>query len=379
MFFLLGHSDATSNLTFCLLAVKMMDPTMHFGGIGKYVYKHVFFLCIAVSVSHGQIPMEFYVDGNNLRETGHRHYTTWSNGNGDRLVCSTYTFVQPKVGIYQQNEKVNGDYNTDAYTNLNGYSTFTAPKGIYTCRIEAVSVSNDGHKLTYNLESKLQLIRTSRSFCATNKGRSGFIREEIVMICNGGNNYRWKDEEDEYDRELRVFLSREIVNEYICVNRNNGNEVCDLTDFTVLPSLTVQIMPTSFTSDSEVLNFTCTSSPPRLLYWRVLGSNGDILDLDQPGASLKVDTNITIEQSVGNTSIFISEDVPGGNEIYAVICFTYQTKTKAAGARLLPFTKMSRFVTDSPKVTKERSTRTTDFFLMEKMERQLVVLYTQLK
>lgn len=337
-----------------------MDPTMHFGEIKKSFYKQVFFFCIAVSVVHGQIQMEFYVDGNNIRETGFRHYTTWGNDNGGRyVVCSTYTSVQLKIAIYQHNAKVSGENCTDVYTNLNEYTTSTAPEGIYTCRIEAVAVSNDGHKLIYNLASKLHLTRSSSgsSFCATNKGQSGFIGEEIVMICSGNN--RWKDKEDNYyGRELDVFLSREVVNEYICVNRNNGNEVCNLTNFTVLPSLTVQIMPTSFTSDSEVLNFTCTSSPPRLLYWSVLGSNGDILDLDQHGASLKVDTNIDIEQSVGKTTLLISEEVPGENEIYAVICFTYQTNTKAAGASLVPLNKTSRLVTDSPKVTEERSTMT---------------------
>lgn len=118
-----------------------------------------------------------------------------------------------------------------------------------------------------------------------------------------------------------------------------------MVNFNIYPSLEVDITPSFYSADSKVLEFYCKCTPPRLLYWKVFGSNGDILDLDHYRTSISVDTNITIKQYAGETSLKISEAVAGGNGIHTVVCTTYETTiTKSVLARLVQPKRNAGFI-----------------------------------
>lgn len=282
------------------------------------------FFCI-LTLSQGQVPFDFDVDGRDLIVTGIRNYTVWNSATA-KIFCSTYPIVPVDIKILKNSTEVEDDTEKDMYSKEFTTSASEVTEGNYTCRIKFVSTE---HKLLYILNTKLQINRAAKtSFCATSVGDSGFEGEEVILICNGRNN-RWIPGQES---EVHIDLYRDEIDKYKC--RNNQREVCNLSNVRIFSSLDVQITSTLHSKESGVTTLSCKSTPPRLLYWRVWGENGDILDLEKYNSSLKVGTNITINQTTGETSLLISEAVPGGNGIYAVECFTYDTKTKVASVHI---------------------------------------------
>ncbi|KAJ8031350.1 hypothetical protein HOLleu_28055 [Holothuria leucospilota] len=185
-----------------------------------------------------------------------------------------------------------------------------------TCHVRGLSSALDKHRLLYILQSNLAVKATEERFCTTNVGPSGYFEEDITLLC------KWNSVRV---RPNPISLDEETIEEYPCQS-HESIKVCNLSmlKFNIYPFLEVEVTPPFFLEESNVLEFFCKSTPPRLLYWKVFGSNGDILDLDHYRTSISVDTNVTIKQYAGETTIRISEAVAGGNGF--LVNKVYETK-----------------------------------------------------
>lgn len=73
------------------------------------------------------------------------------------------------------------------------------------------------------------------------------------------------------------------------------------------------------------------------MYWSIVGTRGDLLgysNLKYNNVTI-VDTNVSIVQEAGWTSLRITEAIAGGNGIEKVICFTYGTQVALATAKIV--------------------------------------------
>lgn len=281
-------------------------------------------------VGRGQEQLKFTVQGERTSKTGIRQYTT-SQANASRKVeCSTSLNVwnvSAELTLLKDKVKINGVSDKHSSYISKTFNNSGEIEGNHTCRLNIKFEAHGRIYLFYTSEEDLFVQRrTNAEQCTTDVGQTGFEGEKVALICTRGKiaNKRKRTPEPE------VSLSYPAIRSYSCDSRNNK---CNFSRIQILPFLKVEISPSSFTSNSY-LEFTCTSTPTRLMYWGAWGANGDILDLDQHNTSLLVDTNITIKHVAEKSILYIAEAIPGGNGIYAVFCYTYETKMKVAAAHL---------------------------------------------
>ncbi|KAJ8040954.1 hypothetical protein HOLleu_15415 [Holothuria leucospilota] len=111
----------------------------------------------------------------------------------------------------------------------------------------------------------------------------------------------------------------------------SGRELtCSLPALLVSHLLHINLSYTTNRNESEytVMEFFCSSTPPRLMYWIVVGVDGNLLDMDDLNHTMKVNTTVNITQSTGETHLRIWEAIPGGNGIHTVMCYTYDTESR---------------------------------------------------
>lgn len=189
---------------------------------------------------------------------------------------------------------------------------------------------------SYNIESIVEVIMGDRLHCLSDAGDHGVFGEIIKLRCDGvRGSLGWKSTRRSYIK--RLLETDGFSKSEACINFKQSNDVCQSPKIKVLPSIQVEISPVNFTSEMKVLEFNCTSYPPRLMYWSIVSSHGDLLsynNLKYNNATL-VNTSILILQSAGWTSLRITEATAGGNDIKRVVCYTYNTNVKQATSLLV--------------------------------------------
>ncbi|PIK33518.1 hypothetical protein BSL78_29668 [Apostichopus japonicus] len=222
-------------------------------------------------------------------------------------------------------------------------------EGKYTCSVNISQQTAHGVAYTYTMKRTFQIRQASVIACKSRVGTTVILQEVLTFLCVG-NNISWNR-----NNMIRASFTISQTNTDVSCGKYENNtwvETC-ATEIIVKP-LEIEILPKHFTSSTPLLQFNCSSYPPRLMYWAVYSTNGNLLDAGNQNQAILVNTTISIDQSIGFTSISITEDIPGGNDIQEVICLTYDTQMAVAIAHLV--------TDDSPPVTDNfhQSTSTTD-------------------
>ena len=118
--------------------------------------------------------------------------------------------------------------------------------------------------------------------------------------------------------------------------------------------LVLNISNATVSSDSSVMEFVCTSNPPRLLHRKAFGIHGNILDVDNLSHSTRDNTSVKITQIPGMTSVQIWERISGGNGIYTLISSAYDSEVRIVAIQALS-TRNSDLENDSVNPAREQA------------------------
>ncbi|KAJ8030850.1 hypothetical protein HOLleu_27387 [Holothuria leucospilota] len=256
-----------------------------------------------------QDQLKFKLQGRKTFKTGIRQYTTFQANTSRDVVCSTSLNVwnvSPEFTLLKEKVKINDVSDKHLSSISQKFHNSEEIKGNYSCRLNIKFEAHGRIYLSYTREENFNVQRrVNAEQCTTDVGQAGFEGERVTLICTRG-----KIRNKRKALVPNVNLSYRAIRSYSCVTGDIWNTTCDFSSIQIFPFLKVEISPSLFTSDSR-LEFTCTSTPTRLMYWGVWGSNGDILNLDQYNTSLLVDTNITIKHVAQKSILHIAEAIPG--------------------------------------------------------------------
>ncbi|PIK57197.1 hypothetical protein BSL78_05896 [Apostichopus japonicus] len=205
----------------------------------------------------------------------------------------------------------------------------------YTCRakflvthLAAVNESRCHSTIDSEVEVKFESY-----LVASTVGLSVYAGEEIAIVCKGITYYYNRmckfQEGKSYTSVTRVPINGlaelDIECEWGYTSWKFYHKCVNIQPaFQFASQLQLSLQPFNFSNDGTTLEFNCTSFPPRLMRWTIITANGDILDFSSYDI-IKVSINTTITQRPGETILNIEEASPGGNDILAVRCSTYDT------------------------------------------------------
>ncbi|KAJ8030793.1 hypothetical protein HOLleu_27303 [Holothuria leucospilota] len=311
----------------------------------------------------GQREVEINVDGKSVLRTDIRTYTIHRDSyyrHGDDMksltvTCNSLVSVLSTLSLFRNNDllKHSSTYNIDTkvakvfkYTSEN----MSSLAGTYICRIDFARRDVNGSLFSYSMESKINIeIQTASSICASSIGYSGYLGENGILYCHPNNiiyfeySYQgqWRISPGSYEPLGFTISSYYDDFRMKCYHRINNtrqlSENCRSRNFTLYRFLSLELSQSHDIGNFSSIEFICKSKPPRLMYWEIVGEKGNILDLYQSNRSFHVEGNITIKDSVGNTSIRLSGSILTNKNIHTVLCSTYATRARVvASASLRP-------------------------------------------
>lgn len=250
------------------------------------------------------------------------------------ISCLSLFQVPSTISLFKNDTILNVDSNFTGNTVVTKFkydrTNVTHLHGVYTCRFQYSLNTNEGSNFEYFIEREVYINTTAESesaLCASSIGFLGYFGEKVSLLCKAVSHSveaRFFQTLWLKSQSLQIKLLQN--NTFQCALEKYDDYLCS-RDFTVLPTLEVEISPENFILSTRVLEFSCNSSPPRLLYWEIIGDDGNILDLTTTGYPEARVINITIKQEAGRSSLRIStlvkEKIDLG--IQKVVCYAYGT------------------------------------------------------
>lgn len=306
-----------------------MDTTTFFAG---------FLLCLSIGRCHSYGEMlNIGVKGNFAVKTGIQKYTIYKGPSDTEVnevivTCSTPLFVPANISLIKDNEIIAENYTFGKEIRviksyLNQISDAT---GIFTCRLSIALYNTNGSFMEYTIASKLEINFLDKKYiCGSSIGSSGYLGERVSLTCEGVyRNFalNWSNMSSPHE----IILTSPYLGLECGYRRGEyWRSICLPPSIKIHQILSVALSLLNKTFDSSVTGYICRSTPARLMKWEVIGSCGNILNFENMHLSTKFGTKINITQSFGETYLWISESVPGGNGIQKIICSTYDTTANA--------------------------------------------------
>ncbi|KAJ8040953.1 hypothetical protein HOLleu_15414 [Holothuria leucospilota] len=268
-----------------------------------------------------------------VAKTGIRAYTVKKNWNEDVLItCSSQVSVRATVSLLNKY----GEIIKTGATSENGATVamlrVNNPDERYRCVLNiSKTVSSDSYS-EFFVSSEVEITTLySNIFCSSSIGNEGYVGESVTLTCKVGYYYDYCYFWEDTNKKVLETVITENFPEHSCTCPDYSHwQTCPLS-ISVSRSiyLNVSVIVNGTKSNTDfVMEFLCTSTPPRLIYWKVFGTYGNLLDFDNIDQQVNVNTTVNITQSPGETLLRISETVPGGNGIHTVMCSTYDTEKR---------------------------------------------------
>ncbi|XP_071838827.1 uncharacterized protein [Apostichopus japonicus] len=322
--------------------------------------------------------LDVQVQGNNVVKSGVRQYTAYGSYSWNISInCALISgLLQPEEVFILQNRQII-QYLT--IKDSNSFATIwskrfptksTRTNNVlekYTCRAlfnksYALAVSERRVRTTIDIEVEVKFVREVPGI-SSSVGSIVYAGEQISIAC--GNRYTTCEFRPELSSTSMTHVPSNGQSTVTCdwegyyyYNYYSGYQKCETRQLNldIINQLQLSLTPFNFTKDGTTLKFNCTSFPPRLMRWTIITANGDMLDFSSFDV-IKVSINTTITQRPGETILNIKEASPGGNDILAVRCSTYDTLAQVDVTSHRVITEdndVKTTVTYKPKTTAEK-------------------------
>ncbi|KAJ8039602.1 hypothetical protein HOLleu_17377 [Holothuria leucospilota] len=286
--------------------------------------------------SHLGVIVNIDVDGRDVVKTGIREYTFADSNYEVTIKCSA--LISSAANIFLLNST--GQPIISNVSSTNGIAVVTEtlrqPEGKYYCLLNIPIWSLNDSYSELVMSSEVDIIRESvLPLYASSVGNSGYVGERAFLYFTkvGRLVYSCNDEESS-KKETEIFIDENFPEETCVCYYSEPFFQCSVLRLSVYPFLNINIFAENVTLDSSVMEFSCNSTPPRLMYWKVFGSHGNLFDFDNIDHSISVNITVNITQSPGKTTLRIWETFPGSNGIHTVMCSTYADTDKRVVASL---------------------------------------------
>lgn len=293
----------------------------------------------AAQLCQSHLILNIKVSGRFVVKTGIRAYTVSSRIDRTShviITCSSRDTFPSKVSLWKDHEPINESFtfsaNSLTYVKYYNKSTVNQLAGNYHCALNILTRASNNSNFEFFLWSEAE-IRANRDIplCTSSIGEVGYVGERAVLKCTKfyiDENCNW----DEWSSNIHLSVLEKSLSRMscTCIFPNGWVSTCSLPALSVSHLLHINLSYTynDTSSDYHVMEFLCSTTPPRLMYWIVVGVDGNLLDMDDLNHSVKVHTSVNITQSTGETSLRIWEAIPGGNGIHTVMCYTYDTESR---------------------------------------------------
>ncbi|KAJ8040955.1 hypothetical protein HOLleu_15416 [Holothuria leucospilota] len=283
-----------------------------------------------------QLIVNIQVLGRYVVKTGIRNYTiSAKTDNNDVIIsCSSAVTLPATISLSTSN----GSIIKQQVTSGNGITLVEKSLqhiGTYRCLLEiSKRITNDSY-VAFAFTTEVDIRREENSvICGSSVGYSGYIGEIAILRCMSVySSYKCVFQGSPNNRSPNI-VERKILDQHLpgqtcrCNRSQVRSTSCRIRRIQVVESANLYIITAvNLTqSNTSIIEFMCTSTPPRLMYWKVFGSYGNLLDIDDLNKSIKVNITVSITQSPGETSLRIWEATPAGDDIHMVMCSTYDTE-----------------------------------------------------
>ncbi|KAJ8040958.1 hypothetical protein HOLleu_15421 [Holothuria leucospilota] len=277
-----------------------------------------------------QLIVNIQVFGRYVVKTGIRNYTIGARTDINDVIisCSSAVTLPATISLSTSN----GSIIKQQVTSGNGITLVEKSlqhTGTYRCLLEiSKRITNDSY-VAFAFTTEVDIRREENSvICGSSAGYSGYIGEIAILRCMSVySSYRCAFEGSPNNAERKI-LDKHLPGRTCRCRSQERSRSCRIRRLQVVESTYLYIITTvNLTqSNTSVIEFMCISTPPRLMYWKVFGSYGNLLDIDDLNKSIKVNTTVSITQSPGETSLRIWEATPAGDDIHMVMCSTYDTE-----------------------------------------------------
>lgn len=317
--------------------------------LGKAIYLYI--LCVAFA--DGKREVDISVTGDTVVQTNTTTYTIYNPYEGSRIrftiSCLSFLGVPSTVYLLKNGTILNDTFAQSTHTKhtlITQFTYFTHNEhdvahlqGVYTCGFNFSLSTRNGSQFEYLMESEVEINTTTVSkLCASSVGFWGYLKEKVTFLCgNSHHSLHANFSQAEQTLTSRYSLQVSLLESYAtfrCVIRSYGEPPRNFCShgFEVYQSLKINILPNSFTLNLHELEFSCNSTPPRLLYWELIGDEEKILSLNNIGDLPEADgINIEIMQRAGWSSLRISSSVEDNINlgIQKVVCYAYGTRVRS--------------------------------------------------
>ncbi|KAJ8031351.1 hypothetical protein HOLleu_28057 [Holothuria leucospilota] len=248
-----------------------------------------------VIACEGQLTLDVRVEGKCSRQTGVRKFAIFKGCNDSAtVVCSSFGFGNSSLSISFGNDSLNKSFYKDEITKeiIKWPLVNKGVQGTFKCLSDTVFENKNGKTLKFHIESEIEVV--SQTLAEASQGNKSFDETECMRRC----------------RQVYQMV-------HYCDQWYSG-EVS-------------QVTLSQSTFSPRLLELNCSSSPGTSMEWIVLGGDGD----DILGYNYTSDfgtMNVTIIQSVGHTSLQISEAEVEVSSIQTVLCLTYGRYPRVAVA-----------------------------------------------
>lgn len=293
------------------------------------MYLIVFMTVQLKMLSRGQVTLNINIGGS-AYQTGVRNFTVRPETSVDSTGKSALRVTCVSLLPFDTNLSLVGTSNSDTFSNSPSQNKiskkFVQSKaaGVFSCQQRFVRhiksdvpAPTDYRQLNFYLESEVKIQVSSKKIMASSVGVKGYRGEKAVLIClRGLQSKPWKELSVSHHEVTLPFNTTELT----C-------GVDNLPPIETVEKLVLTISPSNFT-DAELTDLTlnCTSSPPRLTYWSVVGSNGNIMDFGGQQETLASNLDVTVRQRAGESTLRLSETLEGANGIHTISCTSYDTR-----------------------------------------------------
>lgn len=321
----------------------------------------MFPVTLFVSSASGQREVEIDVYGSSVLQTDIRTYKIYSEWYENEIRESVT--VQCKISIVPafstllltKDSKTLDWVSTEEYNTgntaikifkYNSYNEALSIAGTYFCRSYFTNVGSNESVFTYSMVTKFSIVVGSPIICASDIGSSGYSGESAMFRCVSSMYvmrafYSYFSEGRlveslHHSHGFNVLVSY-TTQRFGCyrVPLDAREKICQKRIF-IHQFLRLELSQTNNDIfNPATIEFFCKSTPPRLMYWEVFEENGNILNLYQFNQSTHIEGNITIRQSVGQTSIRISGSSVTQKRIHTVLCSTYDTRARVVAYVIL--------------------------------------------
>lgn len=310
------------------------------------------FCCILYAAfADGQRELDILVHGDQVIKTDMTTYTICNrNNNYERTLtisCLSFLPVNSTTSLIKNGATLDENVVDSTQTSNSAFVEYTFDQlghdltyleGTYSCHFNFTLHSHSGFPIRYFIERQVHInTNESSQVCASDVGSTGYFGEKVTLVCMDPSYSLYANFflagrllRSKYSLQVNLLESNAT---FKCVLQINKKDVkaCSV-DFGVYQFLELGISPKTFPLDSQVIEFHCRSTPPRLLYWELIGHNETIIELYNIDQLLQDGgINVTIKQEAGWSSLRISTSVVGRTDrgIRKVVCYEHGSHTRS--------------------------------------------------